>query len=142
MAPASRPHDPVTALTDVLSEVLDVVQDVKQAHREVARDHELHEELDRLFDDLRRWAELLMEEDEELGASPLGRMPSVAGRTPPNLFPGPTTDEQVRGVLVEHLDRLADHLAAAEKEQADVGALSVLTGIGEGLATHRRALSG
>lgn len=142
MTPTSGPHDPTAALTDVLSEVLDVVADVKQAFRKISDSHELHDELDRLFDDLRRWAKLLMDEDEELGSSPLGRMPSTAGRTPLNLFPGPTPDEEVRRVLLEHLDRLADHLAVADGEQADDGARSVLAGIAEDLAGHRQALRG
>lgn len=116
--------------------------DVKQAFRKISDNHQLHDELDGLFDDLRTWAKLLMDEDEELGSSPLGRMPSAAGRTPLNLFPGPTPDEEVRRVLLEHLDRLADHLAVAAAEQTDDGARSVLAGIAEDLAGHRRALSG
>jgi hypothetical protein len=142
LTPTSGPHDPTAALTDVLSEVLDVVADVKQSFRKISDNHELHDELDRLFDDLRRWAKLLMDEDEELGSSPLGRMPSAAGRTPLNLFPGPTSDEEVRRVLLEHLDRLADHLAVAAGEQTDDGARLVLAGIAEDLAGHRQALKG
>lgn len=142
MTATSGPHDPTAALTDVLSEVVDVVADVKQAFRKVSDSHELHDELDRLFDDLRRWASLLMDEEEELGSSPLGRMPTAAGRTPLNLFPGPTTDEEVRRVLLGHLDRLADHLAVAVSEQTDDGARSVLAGIAEDLAGHGQALRG
>jgi hypothetical protein len=122
--------------------VLDVVADVKQANRKVADNHELHDELDRLFDDVRKWAVLLMDEEEQLGASPLGRMPSAAGRTPLNLFPGPTPDDEVRRVLLEHLDRLADHLAMAVREQTDDGARLVLAGIADDLAGHRQALGG
>ena len=116
--------------------------DVKQAFRKISDNHELHDELDRLVDNLRKWAKLLMDEDEELGASPLGRMPSAAGRTPLNLFPGPTPDDEVRRVLLEHLDRLADHLTLAASEQTDDGARSVLAGIAEDLAGHRQALGG
>jgi hypothetical protein len=142
VSPASDGRDPAAELTGVLSEVLDVVADVKQARRKVRANDPLHDELDRLFGDVVNWVQLLAAEEEELGQAPLGSMPSVAGRTPPNLFPGNPTDDEVRRVLGEHLDRLADHLATAADDQRDEGARLVLAGVAEDLADHRATLRG
>jgi DNA-binding ferritin-like protein len=136
----SPPHDPIAALNQVLSEVIDVVQDVKQAHRKVPETHALHAELDLLFADLRTWAQLLLDRDEALGVSPLASISSVAGRTPPNLWPGDATDEQVRQLVDGHLDRLEQHTAAAVAEQDDEPSRAALADVERGLLAHRQAL--
>ena len=137
----SPTHDPGTALNEVLSEVIDVVQDVKQAHRKVRETHALHAELDQLSDDLRAWARLLIERDEALGLSALAFMPSVAGRKPPNLWPGAATDEEVRRLIGDHLDRLGQHVTAALTAQDDDRSRAALAEVERGLLVHRRALA-
>ena len=136
-----EPHDPNAALNQVLSEVIDVVQDVKQAYRKVPATHALHQVLDRLFDDVRTWIRLLMEQDLALGVSPLAMMPSVAGRTPLNLWPGAADDVQVRRIVGEHLDRLGQHLASALVEQDDEKSRSILEAIQRELSAVERALN-
>jgi DNA-binding ferritin-like protein len=136
----SSPHDPIASLNQVLSEVIDVVQEVKQAHRKVSDTHALHAVLDELFAGLRNWAGLLIGEDEALGVSPLSSMPSVAGRTPANLWPGPATDEDVRDLVGGHLAQLEHHVAAALAEQDDDRARAVLAEVQRGLADYQKSL--
>jgi DNA-binding ferritin-like protein len=137
---ASPPDDPATALNEVLSEVIDIVQEVKQAHRKVPETHALHAELDELSDDLRTWARLLMEQDEALGVSPFAFMASVAGRKPPNLWPRAASDDEVRRLLDEHLDRLGQHVTAAMDAQDDDRSRATLADVERGLLVHRKRL--
>jgi len=136
-----RRDDPLAALNQVLSEVIDAILDVKQAHRRVPETHALHAVLDQLFADLRTWAGLLADQDQALGVSPLASMPSAAGRTPPTPWHGATSDEEVRRIVGEHLDRLAQHLAAALTEQQDDRVRATLAEVEQGILAHRRALS-
>lgn len=136
-----RRDDPVAALNQVLSEVIDAILDVRQAHRRVPETHALHAVLDQLFDDLRTWAGLLADEDQALGVSPLASMPTGAGRTPPHSWHGAASDEDVRGVVGEDLDRLGQHVAAALAEQHDDQVRAVLAQVERGLLTYKQALS-
>jgi DNA-binding ferritin-like protein len=136
-----RRDDPTAALNQVLSEVIDAVLDVKQAHRRVPETHALHAVLDQLFGDLRTWARLLADQEQALGVSPLATMPSPAGRTPPHPWHGAASDEDVRRIVGEHLDRLGQHLAAALAEQQDDKVRAALAQVERGLLVHRRALS-
>ncbi|MDQ6617474.1 MAG: hypothetical protein M3083_22690 [Actinomycetota bacterium] len=138
---SSAEHNPVAAFNQVLSEVIDLVQDVKQAHRKVPETHALHTELDQLFADLGSWARLLMDRDEALGISALAFMPSVAGRKPPNLWPGAISDGDARDLVADHLGRLEDHLSAALAEQDEPGLRTALSEVEQGLRAHRQALA-
>ena len=142
-AAVSQPprDDPAAALNQALSEVIDAVLDVNQAHRRVPETHALHAVLDQLLDDLRTWARLLADQDQALGVSPLANMPTGAGRTPPHSWHGAASDEEVRGIVGEHLDRLEQHLADALAEQHDDQVRAALTEVERGLLVHRRALS-
>ena len=133
--------DPVGALNQVLSEVIDAVLDVRQAHRRVPETHALHAVLDRLLDDLRTWARLLADQDQALGVSPLANMATPAGRTPPHPWHGAATDEDVRRVIGEDLNRLGQHLAAALAEQHDDMLRAALAEVERGLLIDRRALT-
>jgi DNA-binding ferritin-like protein len=135
-----RRDDPIAALNQVLSEVIDAVLDVKQAHRRVPETHALHAVLDQLFADLRTWAWLLADQEQALGVSPLASMTSAAGRTPPTPWHGAASDEEVRRIVGEHLDRLGQHLAAALAEQQDDKVRAALAEVEQGILAHRRAL--
>ncbi len=133
---SGTPHDPMVALNEVLSEVIDMVMALRQAHRRVPETHELRAELDQLFSDARRWAELLVAADTARGVSALDYIPSVAGRQRPDLWHGPVGDEEVRRVVAEQLDRLAEHLRAALSEQDDDDVRGLLDGINAELQSH------
>jgi len=134
-------EDPAAALNQVLSEVIDAILDVRQAYRRVPETQPLHAELDQLFTDLRTWARLLADQDQALGVSPLASMPSAAGRTPPNPWHGAASNEEIRRIVGEHLDRLGRHLSAALAEQQDDKVRAALTEVERGIVAHSRALS-
>jgi hypothetical protein len=138
---SSVPHDPTAALNQALSEVIDEVQELKQARWRVAQTHPLHVELDLLFDDLRAWARLLIEQDEALGVSPLASMPSVAGRKASTPWPATVSDDDVRRIVGQHLDRLGQHVTAALAEQTEGPSRAALAEVERGLIAHRRALA-
>lgn len=131
----------MTAFNEVLSEVIDIVQEVKQVHRKVPETHALDTALDQLFDDLAAWARLLVEQDEAVGISALAAMPSVAGRTPPNPWPGSATDDEVRNLIDAHLDRLGQHAAAALDVQDDERARTALSTVEHAVRAHREKLN-
>jgi hypothetical protein len=137
---SASPHDPMVALNEVLSEVIDMVMGLRQAHRKVPETHELHAELDQLFSDARRWAELLVAADTARGVSALDYMPSVQGRQRPDLWHGPVRDEEVRRVVAQQLDQLAGHLGVALSEQKDDHVRELLDRINGELQPHLDAL--
>ncbi len=136
-----RREDPAAALNQVLSEVIDAILDVRQADRRVPETQALHKVLDQLFADLRTWARLLADQDQALGVSPLASMPSAAGRTPSNPWHGTASNEEVRRIVGEHLDRLERHLASALAEQQDDQVRAALTEVKRGILAYERTLS-
>jgi len=132
--------DPLGALNQVLSELIDLVADVKQAHRKVPSTDVLHSELDQLFDDLRAWLGLLMDQDAGHGVSPLAEVTTAAGRSPVNLWSGNPDDEEVRAVLAEHLGRLEQHAAEARDALAGDPSGPVLADIAAGIELHVQRL--
>ena len=66
---------------------------------------------------------------------------SVAGRKPPNLWPGEASDEAVRRLIDDHLDRLDQHLRAIDTSGQDARFREIIDGIGRGVLDHRKALS-
>ena len=139
MSPPPR-DDPVAALNQVLTELIDAVLDVRQAHRRVPETYALHALLDQLFADLRTWALLLADLHQALGASPLASMQCASGRTPQNPWHGAASNEEVRRIVGEHLDRLGHHLSAALAEEQNDKVRAALTDVEQGIRAHRHAL--
>ena len=137
----SPPEDPAAVLNQVLNEVIDALLDVRQASRRVPGTQALHEMLDRLFADLRSWAQLLADLDQAFGVSPLASMPSGSARPPSNPWYGAASSEEIRRIVGEHLDRLAGHLAAALAQQQDDKVRAALTEVQQGVQAYLRELS-
>lgn len=137
----SEPNDATAALNQALSEIIDEVQELKQARWRVAQSHPLHAVLDDLFEDLKTWAQLLVEQDEALGVSPLATIPSVAGRTPATVWSGDATDDEIRQIVREHLDRLEQHVAAALAEQDEGPTRAALATVERELNAHTKVLA-
>ena len=134
---ASDKRELLSSLNLVLSEVIDVGQDVKEAHHKVSA---VHAELDRLLEDLGRWARTLAEEDQARNVSPLERMPSVVGRKPHALWAGTPTDGDVRRTLFEHLTRLASEVEQALGQEPEEAIRAALTSVRAGVIKHLAAL--
>jgi hypothetical protein len=139
---SSESSPAAAAINGALSEVLDVVADVKQSDRKAPLNHELHGQLDELFEDLRTWASLLMAEGEQLGSPALGNIPTMSGRTLRNLWPGSPTDEEICRSVLGRIDQLSVHLATVQGEQEDEDARALLVNIQQELGRHVHALSG
>ncbi len=137
---APQGENPAVAVNQVLSEVIDAILDVRQAARRVPGTQALHAVLDRLFADLRTWAQLLAEQDQALGVSALASVATGQGRTPPNPWYGGASAEEVRRIVGGHLDRLAGYLAAALAEQEDDKVRATLTEVQLGVLAYTRAL--
>jgi DNA-binding ferritin-like protein len=140
MSPSQR-DDPTAALNQVLSDVIDAILDVRQALRRVPETQALHALLDRLLADLRPWARSLADQDQALGVSPLSSMPGASGRTPRSPWHGAASNEEVRRIVGEHLDRLGQHLGAALAERQDDNVRAALTEVQRGVMEYRRALA-
>ena len=134
-------RDRVAALNQVLSEVIDGVLDVRQALRRVPETRALHAMLDQLLDAMRSWAQLLADQDQALGVSPLASMSTGSGRTPPHSWHGAASEEDVRRIVGEDLDRLGRDLSAALADQQEDTVRAALAEVQRGLLVHTRALS-
>jgi hypothetical protein len=64
----------------------------------------------------------------------------VAGRQRPDLWHGPVGDDEVRRVVAEQVDRLAEHLRVAMSEQDDDHVRELLDRINGELQSHLGAL--
>ena len=138
----SRPRrdDPAAALNQVLSEVIDAILDVRQAYRRVPETQALHAVLDQIFADLKTWARMLADQDQALGVSPLASMPSASSRTPRNPWHGAASNEEVRRIVGEDLDRLLHYLSVALAEQGDDKVRAAFTEVERGILADKRAL--
>ncbi len=135
----AAPDETLAALNSVLSEVIDIVREAKRSRWLASSEAGLQAEFDRLFDDARSWAQLLIDRDEAHGVSPLVSMVTPAERTPPPLTPDGSVQE-TREVLVHHLEKLREHIGAALQQPQDDDVRQALDQVERAVTTHQEAL--
>jgi hypothetical protein len=138
--PMTGPRDGLGPLNELLNEIIDVVREVRVARWRFSAAVGLNVELDALLNDARSWSRLIIEQDEEHGVSPVGLVPTAAGRGAIDLGPDGGTAEGVRAVLSGVLQRLADHIAEVLVAERDESVRAALAEVARGVATHRQAL--
>jgi hypothetical protein len=135
------PSDALAPLNDVLNEVIDVARDARDARWRFSAPAALHAELAGLFEDARSWSRLLIEQDEAHGVSPLGLVPTAAGRQGDDLGPEAATVAGVREALDHVLGRLGLHVAAVLDGEQDPAVRAALGEVAQGVVAHRKALA-
>ena len=86
---------------------------------------------------MRGFASYRLGADPATEVPPCGLVRGHARRARPYLY----SDEEVRRLIDEHLDRLGQHVTAALASQSDEDSRVVLAGVDRELLVHRRKLA-
>jgi starvation-inducible DNA-binding protein len=139
---AVEQHEKIAAeLQPVLAGLIDLSLQGKQAHWNVTGPffQSVHEQMDKVVDDARKWADEIAERMVAVGATAEGQVDDVAKASSLEPLPrGTLGDQQALALVAQKVQSVASGARAAMERLGDIDLVSqdLMTGIVGGLEKH------
>ena len=139
---AVEQHEKIAAeLRPVLAELIDLSLQGKQAHWNVTGPffQSVHNQMDKIVDDARGWADEVAERIVAVGATASGQVDDVAKVSSLDPLPSGTLgDQQALALVAQRVESVAFRARAAMERLGDIDLVSqdLITGIVGGLEKH------